>query len=427
MKKSSTTTAAILTIAALGMSACSGGASNNDSTGDEDVTLTFLNPHAGAYDDVVAAFEEAHTNITVKQESVPFDQMVSQTQARLGSGDTSIDVVSVDPPRLPGMVESGFLMDVSDDRGEMEKVFSDVSLSSVTWDDKLWAYPQWTSDNFLFYNIDALEAAGVDLPGKSADERLTWEEVLDAAEKTRESGETQYGFAIEQVDRYYALQPLLMSHGAEAGLDGLTPAVDTPEWKEFGEWYGSLYADGLSPRGVDPAQMADLFKSGQTAFLLAGATRIADFQDSDIKDGWGLAPHPHFDGKPVVTPTDSWAMGVSAHSEKQEAALEFVRFATATPEGAIATSSVMTLPPANTSAAENYEEFLADVAPERTSDLAALIERDSEENAVHRPRSTGYVIFETAINKAFADIRNGGDASTILDEVQQDLSRQLER
>src|SRR5699024_2079702 len=114
----------------------------------------------------------------------------------------------------------------------------------------------------------------------------------------------------------------LMSHGAEAGLDSVTPAVDTAEWKKFGEWYGSLYADGLSPRGIDPAQMADLFKSGQVAFLLAGATRIADFQDSDIKDGWGLAPHPHFDGKSVVTPTDSWALGVSAYSEKQEAALE---------------------------------------------------------------------------------------------------------
>ena len=41
--------------------------------------------------------------------------------------------------------------------------------------------------------------------------------------------------------------------------------------------------------------------------------------------------------------------------------------------------------------------------------LAAIIENELAKNAVARPTSVGYVDFETVMNKAFADIRNGSD------------------
>ncbi|BBG04746.1 ABC-type glycerol-3-phosphate transport system substrate-binding protein [Pseudonocardia autotrophica] len=398
--------------------------------GDAPETIVFLNPHAGAYDDVVAEFEARNPDIRVEQQSVPFDQMVSQTQARLASGDTSVDVVSVDPPRLAGMVTQGFLTDESASADLLESTSSQVGINSVTVDDRPWAYPLWTSDAFLFYNRDALTRAGVPIPGPSDADRLTWDQVLDGARTVAEADTARYGFGIDQVDRYYALQPILESMGAGPGLEGpdsLTAAVDTPEWKRFGAWYRDLYTDGLAPRGVDPGQMADLFASGGLGFYLSGASSITKIAESDLAGNWGIAPAPYVAGGPVVTPTDSWGVGISAYSEKQDAARRFAQFMTLDPEGVSAASRTMNLPPVATAAMPAYLDHLAEVAPAETAGIGDLLEIDLERHARHRPTSVGYVQFETTLNRAFTDLRNGGDVDSVLATAQDTLVRQLDR
>ncbi|WP_120003974.1 ABC transporter substrate-binding protein [Nesterenkonia muleiensis] len=404
------------------LSSCGGG------NGEDEVVLTWLNPHAGAYEPVVEAFEERNEGVRIELQSVPFDQVVEQTQARLGAGDTGIDIVSVDPPRLANMVAQGFLTNESEYLPEMEDQFIEAGINSVTADGEQWAYPLWTSNNFLFYNREALENAGVEIPGESHEDRLTWEDVLKRAEEVVDAGETTYGFGMDQVDRYYALQPMIESIGAGNGLtgdDNLTPEVNTPEWVEFGEWYSDIHSSGLAPRGVEPEQMVDLFRSGQSAFLLGGASAIGRMQDGDFSDSWGMAPHPYFENGAVVTPTDSWAIGITSTTEHEELAREFVQFATLNPGGAELASSVNTLPPVNTEAFEAYVDFIQDLAPEQTEGFSELFRIDSEEHARHRPESVGYVHFETQMNQAFSDIRNGANVENTLNQGQQALDREL--
>jgi ABC-type glycerol-3-phosphate transport system substrate-binding protein len=173
--------------------------------------------------------------------------------------------------------------------------------------------------------------------------------------------------------------------------------------------------------------MVELFKTGGTAFLLAGPTRVVDLQASDLKGKWGMAPHPYFAGKDIVTPTDSWSIGVSAFSKKQEAAQKFAEFATMDVEGSVAASNKINLPPVNKDAFPRYIDFLDTVAPEETAGMAELLAIDTEQHSVHRPSSVGYVEFETTMNKAFTDIRNGGSVSGILDRAQDTLELNLAR
>lgn len=423
MRGPRTLSAAIVLVAGVAVTGC-------QASGNEEVTLTFLNPHAGAYEPVAEAFEQAHPGVSIELQSVPFEQMVEQTQARLSSGDTSIDIVSVDPPRLANMVQQGFLTEETDHLPEMEANVSQAAISSVTVDDRQWAYPLWTSDNFLFYNRTLLEEAGFPVPGPTSADRLTWEEVVDMSRSLVDAGDAQYGIGMDQVDRYYALQPLLESMGAGPGLegpDGLTPAVDTEEWERFGQWYGGLYADGLAPRGVDPAQMVDLFRAGHSAFLLGGASAIGRIADGDFPGEWGIAPHPYFADGPIVTPTDSWAIGVSATSEHQEIARDFVQFATLDPQGAQLASSVNTLPPVQHEAFDEYVGYIQELAPEQTAHFGELFQEDTEHYARHRPTSAGYVQFESEMNNAFSDIRNGADPRRVLGSAQEALERQLDR
>lgn len=400
------------------------------SIGSDSSTITFLNAHSGAYDNVVEAFEAAHPGVHVELQSVPFEQLVEQIQARLASGDTSIDVLSVDPPRLAGMVDQGFLTDETDRAELMRANASEVGINSITAQDRQWAYPLWTSDNFLYYNREVLEEAGIDSPGRTSDDRLTWEQIQEMAQVAIDSGSTRYGMAMDQVNRYYAVQPMIESFGASPGLigeDSLTPAVDAPEWIEFGQWYAELFSTGFMPRGVDPAQMVDLFRSGQSAFLLGGASAIGELTTGDFASSWDMAPHPFFEGGPIVTPTDSWAIGISAFSTKQDLAREFAQFATLDPEGARLSSSILSLPPVNPKAFESYVQDIGDLAPDQTTGFADLFRTDSEEYARHRPTSAGYVQFESTMNDTLSDLSVGADPSRVLTTAQATLERQLTR
>ncbi|WP_434971170.1 ABC transporter substrate-binding protein [Microbacterium sp. bgisy207] len=415
----------VAAVAAL-VTSCSSGV-DGGSGDDENVTITFVHIFGEGFDDAIAAFEEANPGITVESESVPFDQLISQTQARLGSGDSSIDVIAVDPPRLPSMVDNGYLLDVSEDFADAAVTLSGPGIQSATWEGAQYSYPLWSSDGFLLYNKALLESAGIAAPSGENDARMTWEEVLVDAQTAQDAG-AAYGLGFEQVDRYYQLQPLIESFGASSGLTGegnLTPDVNSDEWKQWGQWYQDLHTTGLAPVGVDATQMPEMFTGGQVAYFVASSTRVRQFQDSPIADGWGVAPLPYFAGGEVYTPTDSWAVGVSAYSEHQDAAREFGRFLAMSVDGGNQISQIYTLPPVNEDVYPDFVATLEGVAPEQAPVMDALFVVDSQDHALHRPSSIGYVEFETIMNKAFSDIRNGGDVSGILDSAQQQLESQL--
>lgn len=54
-----------------------------------------------------------------------------------------------------------------------------------------------------------------------------------------------------------------------------------------------------------------------------------------------------------------------------------------------------------------------------------IVSYESQKTAVSRPRSTGYVAFETVMNRTFSDIRNGSDAQSSPAAAQRTLERQL--
>jgi multiple sugar transport system substrate-binding protein len=56
-----------------------------------------------------------------------------------------------------------------------------------------------------------------------------------------------------------------------------------------------------------------------------------------------------------------------------------------------------------------------------------IINYELKNTAVGRPRTRGFVAFETIMNKAFGDIRNGSDAGDTLKTADQQINRQLSR
>lgn len=377
---------------------------------------------------VIEAFEKANPDIKIQYQQVPFEDLNAAIQARVGQGDSSIDVFEADTPRIPAFASKGYLRELEFLRPKIEAAIpSQTALNEVSYKDKLYAFPMWNATQMIFYNRDLLKKAGVPEPSASVDDRMTWEEFNELARTVQKKAGTKWGWTFQQIDRYYQLQSLFESAGAGPGLTGpnlLEPDLLGEKWIETAKWYGSIYEEGVAPRGVTPYQSYDLFSNGESPFIITGQWSINRFLKAGVD--FGVAPLPYFAGGKPVTPTGSWSLALNPHAANPEAAQKFLEFATLTGEGAYLTVSVNPFIPVN---AEAYQTYLK-VLGELTSKIGPAIDIVNYEvanTAVGRPRTIGYVAFETIMNKAFSDIRNGADAKATLEEAQRQLTSTLKR
>jgi multiple sugar transport system substrate-binding protein len=388
----------------------------------ETVTLTFLNSQPDhTFDAAIAEFQTANPGIVIQPQQVPYAQLNAQIQARLGSKDPSLDVFAVDEPRVPTYAARGYLADLSAYRDATLAAAGPGALRATTWNGKLWTFPLWTTTQFLYYNVELLKKAGLQPPSADPAKRMTWERLLDQARKAQTAG-AKWGFAFDQPDRYYEFQPLYESVGAGPGLTGpdmLTPAITSPAWVKVTEWFRDIYASGLAPRGIPYEQMADLFASGQIAYMVGGPWQAAVIVRAHLP--FGLAPEPYFaNGKPV-TPTDSWALGISPYSQHRDAAVKFTSFLTLDAHGSQLAASKVPQIPANLAAAQAYLKVQSASGGEWTAAFADLVTYELAHTAVSRPRSKGYVQFEEIMNKMYSDIRNGAEVAPALKRADAQL------
>lgn len=395
-----------------------------DSTGGAATgTVNLLGPEDPAtFEPVITAFQAINPEITIEYTQVPFDQINSTLEQRLAAGDESIDLYTVDQPRIAQFAAKGFLEDLSDLAERAQAAATTALYETNVFRDTLWALPIWSSTQLMFVNHDALTAAGVDVPSIDPAERWTWEQIVDASRKVQAAG-TTWGLILEQTEYFYQLQPLMESLGGGSGITGddmLTPAVTTQGWQDAMTWYHSLFEDGLSPRGIGSFETNPLFHQGDVAFFVGGPWDIGVFADSDVN--WSVAPMPYFDGGEAVTPTGSWSWGINPASTNKTAARAFLEFAALDPAGNVATSETQTIIPANSDAREQYLPRLESLAGSKSAGVSGLMTYEGNNTAVPRPISVGYVQFEEIMNLAFADIRNGSAPAERLDQAERQLT-----
>jgi multiple sugar transport system substrate-binding protein len=413
-----------ITALILAVTACGGGNSTSGAQGSaKKATLTFLNAQdPGTFDKVVAAFEKANPGIKIKLQTVPYDTLNSAVQSRVGGKDSSIDLYEVDEPRLAAFASRGYLIDLPDLRKQASGKIDPKALAVTTYKGKQYAMPRWTSTQLLYFNKALLKKAKIPAPSSDPTKPMTWEQLTTEAKRAQSAGGARWGFTFEQVDRYYQLQPLPESAGGGPGLTGaglLTPDITNAGWVKAMSWYASTFKGGISPRGVSAEQTEPLFAGGNTAFFAGGPWNAALLDKAKGLD-YGVAPFPIFSGGKDATSTGSWSVGISPFCKNQAAAKKFLSYMTIDPNGAWLSSSRNI--PVQKSA---YGKYLDQMRSQGTNgaDIAALIRNELAHNAVPRPTTVGYVDFETIMNQAFADIRNGSNPASRLQQATGELKR----
>jgi ABC-type glycerol-3-phosphate transport system substrate-binding protein len=373
---------------------------------------------------VIAGFEKLHPNIRVQYTALPFGTYDSAIEARLGSGDTSFDVYEVDQPTVSALAARKWLVNLDMLKADAQRVLLPEQYEVSTYQGSLYSLPMWTSDQFLFYNKKLLNKAGDALPGIAPGDSWTWQQTAAAARKAQQAG-AEYGLLFEQQGAYYQLEPLPVSDGGGTGVLGpnnLSLDVTDPGWIKAMTWYRSLFADGISPRGVDDETYDADFQAGKVPFLVAGPWDITTFAATKGLS-WGMAPQPYFQGGKQVTPTDSQSLGLNPNSPNKAAGLAFMRYATLTTAGSEALYANDFLPPSEKVANAAFMAKVNKVDPPVTTGAAALISYDQSHTAVPRPRTVGYLEFLNFIDQAFADIADGANPRSALTQAQQETLR----
>lgn len=424
MQPKGTPSAALMAGALIAGLALPSDALAQSATAPREVTLRFATTEDPTrMQPVIDAFTARNPGVTIIHESIPFDDFDNVLQARIGQGDSNPDVFTADMPAVAALVRRGFLTDLTDKVGDISAMHLPASMEAVTVNGRIYALPVSTSTMVMYYNVDLLKAAGIEPPGRTPEDRLTWEEVVELGRKAQAGG-ARWGLLWDQVSRIYQQQTLVESLGGGNGVDPqdeLKLDITNDAWVRAFEFYGDAFASGLSPRGVPgPGQTAELFASGEVAFFAGGPWWVPRLFSAREGLKYSFTPYPYFAGGEPVTPTGSWAWGVNPHSENMDIALEFVKFASLTEEGALAAAERQPIPPANVEALETYISqplFQTD----NLRGMGELMEHELGNTARIRARTVGWIQFQAILNRTIEDIRNGAAARPALEAASQEI------
>lgn len=132
---------------------------------------------ASAYQESFDAFNSTRRNIFVEVEYVPIAEYRERAAADLASGEMA-DIFWATPTDVADIWHSGHLLDISATLGDdlAEDEWEPSLVASFTHDETLWAVPQLWESSALYYNVEAVQAAGIDLSG------LRWSPVPEPVE-----------------------------------------------------------------------------------------------------------------------------------------------------------------------------------------------------------------------------------------------------
>ncbi|MBU1175444.1 MAG: extracellular solute-binding protein [Alphaproteobacteria bacterium] len=368
---------------------------------------------------IVSDFNASQSDWTVVVESFPQESYNDSVTAAALAGNLP-DILDMDGPNMPNWAWAGYVQPLPIDEA---KVASFLPGTKGIWDGQLYSIGLWDAAVALYARKSTLDELGLRVP--TLDAPWTGEEFMAALDAAKASGKYEYAFDLGMNDMGewypYAFSPFLQSFGGDI-VDRSTyktaeGALNGDAALAFGAWWQKLFAEGYAPgTSESPADQTNGFIDGSFAFQWNGNWRAVATM-AEVDDVMFL-PAPDF-GNGNKIGGGSWQFGVSATSDNPEGAAAFIEFAIQDTYLA-AFSDAIGLVPSTPSAAqltENYKE----------GGPLAVFFGLSNEQALLRPVTPGYVVQAKVFTKALADIANGADVADTLDAAVDEIDADIQK
>lgn len=336
MKLKSLAAAALVAATVVGLGAC--GSSNG---ANDDQTITFWhNATAGDgkqyWEDLAAAFEEANPGVTVNIEAIQNEDFEGKLTTAMQDLSSGPDVyMALGGAKTQDMVNAGQAMDLTDKLSDTVTTQMASSLSSITYDGKIYGVPVTVQPGGIWYSKDLFEQAGItEVP-------TTFEELKEACLKLKEAGIAAIALGAKDAwpaaHWYYWLS--LRECSSEAYAAGTVNQDFSDEcWVKAGEDFQELadldvfnegYLTTTAQQGASSS--AGLLANHQAAMELMGTWEpgvVRDLtEDGEAMEDLGFFAFPSVDGgEGEDGALMGAATGFSVNPEASDIAVDFVNF-----------------------------------------------------------------------------------------------------
>lgn len=297
-------------------------------------TLTwYTNPDSGGQAKIAQkCTQQADGKYRIETTGLPNDatQQREQLIRRLAGGDSSVTLMSLDPPFVPEFAQAGFLLDIPQDRAqEFTDGVVDSAVESATWQDKLVAIPFWANTQLLWYRKSVVEKAGLN------PDDITWQQMIDTANQQN----VTIGVQALRYEGYTVwINALIESAGGhvldnpEASPEDLKLGLDSPA----GEEAAKIIKEASGVAGPAVSTMEEeasrrLFQGDNGGFLVNWPYVWAAWQgeveegtlDKSVLDDIAWAKYPKVtEDQPSAPPFGGIHIGIGAFTDQPEFALD---------------------------------------------------------------------------------------------------------
>ena len=290
----------------------------------------YINPDAGGQQRIAdACTDAADGEYRIETSLLPRDAASQREQLarRLAANDTSIDIMSLDPPFIPELAAAEFLAPVPEELQETDDVVQGA-VDSATWEDELVAVPFWANTQLLWYRVSVAEEAGLDM-----EEPVTWEQLIEVAGEQDKLLGVQ-GLNAESLTVW--INAMIASAGGEiitnpeAPSDEVELALDSDAGRAAAEVMRTIGQEGLAGAGfptADENASLNLFRGDDGSFMVNWPFVWPATAESDpdlLEDiGWAIYPQM-VEGEDAAPPVGGINLGVSEFSENVDLAYDAV-------------------------------------------------------------------------------------------------------
>ncbi|WP_300444244.1 sugar ABC transporter substrate-binding protein [uncultured Mameliella sp.] len=245
----------------------------------------------------------------------------------------AFDIMTIGMYETPIWAANGWLVPLDDLSEEYDA--DDIlpaMRGGLSHDGTLYAAPFYGESSMIMYRTDLFEAAGLEMP-----EAPTWSFVADAARKITDRDNEIYGICLRGKagwgENMAFLTATANSFGARWFDEDWTPQFDSDAWEETLTFYLDLMNDagppGASTNGFN--ENLSLFQQGKCGMWIdatVAASFVTNPDDSAVADKVGFALAPDTGRGKRGNWLWAWALGIPAGTQKEDAAKEFIEWAT---------------------------------------------------------------------------------------------------
>ncbi|KHQ54808.1 MULTISPECIES: ABC transporter substrate-binding protein [Mameliella] len=245
----------------------------------------------------------------------------------------AFDIMTIGMYETPIWAANGWLVPLDDLSADYDA--DDIlpaMRGGLSHDGTLYAAPFYGESSMIMYRTDLFEAAGLEMP-----EAPTWDFVADAARKITDRENEIYGICLRGKagwgENMAFLTATANSFGARWFDENWTPQFDSAAWEETLTFYLDLMNDagppGASTNGFN--ENLSLFQQGKCGMWIdatVAASFVTNPNDSTVADKVGFALAPDTGKGKRGNWLWAWALGIPAGTQKEDAAKEFIEWAT---------------------------------------------------------------------------------------------------